>query len=292
MTDPAPSLTAGHRRPDVIRTVDTPSSAEVPQQAPPAPADQPTGKGFAALHAAAVARDKQSTGGTAPSTSISERVEAPEGETWANTAPGAHYARIVAGPRTGQYINLTHGDRRGQTFTIENRDGKTVHVYGGGTTEVVVKPAVDRADVSDAAKHIKHRADQPPKGEKWAPVEGHSTYADILEGPRNGLFVNISGGIRDGMAFQIVKKGSKVFHVYGTGKDKQMIEVSAKRKADASADAGATTGSTAAGDTSAATGSTSTGGTAATTGSGTAGTATGGNGSGVGGNNPATAPSS
>jgi hypothetical protein len=231
----------------LIRTVDTSSLAEATQQAQPAPAEQPTGKDFAALHAAAVARDKQATT-DATATPASERVEAPEGETWANTKPGAHYARIVTGPRTGQYINLTHGERRGETFTIENRDGKTVHVYGGGATEVVVKPAVDRADVSDAAKRVKHdSADQPPKGEKWAPVEGHSTYADILEGPRNGLFVNISGGIRDGMAFQIVKKGDKVFHVYGTGKDKQMIEVSSKaKKSDAAADASTTADTTAA----------------------------------------------
>ena len=50
-----------------------------------------------------------------------------------------------------------------------------------------------------------------------------ANYADIIGGPRNGLFVNISGGVRDGMAFQIVKKAGKWFHVYGTGKDRQWI---------------------------------------------------------------------
>jgi hypothetical protein len=75
-------------------------------------------------------------------------------------------------------------------------------------------------------------ADQPPRGERWAPVEGHSTYADILNGKRNGLYVNISGGVRDGMAFQIIKRDDKWFHVYGTGKDRQWIRVADKDKAE------------------------------------------------------------
>ena len=189
----------------------------------------PTGGDFRDLHAAAVAK-AMSPGATVNEQARSERIEVPEGETWAATKPGAHYARIISGPRAGQYINLTHGERRGQTFTIENRDGKDVHVYSATGTEVVIKPSTDARDVSDAAKNARPGRDQPPKGEQWAPVEGHNNYADILGGKRNGLYVNISGGIRDGMAFQIVKKGDKVFHVYGTGKDKQMIQVEPKEK--------------------------------------------------------------
>ncbi|MEA2457125.1 MAG: hypothetical protein QOC95_97 [Thermoleophilaceae bacterium] len=232
-------------------------------QAQTAPADTTPAKDFAALHAAAVARDK-----TTAASPQSQRIETPEGETWAAEKAGTHFARIVAGPRAGQYINLTHGDRRGQTFTIEHREGKTLHVYGAGATEVLVKPSVDAAATTEAAKHVKHARDQPPKGEQWAPVDGHSTYADILEGPRNGQYVNISGGVRDGMAFQIVKKGDKVFHVYGTGKDKQAIEVGAKKAATAS-DSSASAAST---GTAAAT---STGGTAAGTGGSNSASATG-----------------
>lgn len=249
----------------MIRSVDISPSPEVTPQAPaqPTSADATGGKDFAALHAAAVARDKTATGGTAATPN--ERIDAPEGETWASEKTGTHYARIVSGPRTGQYINLTHGDRRGQTFTIEHREGKTLHVYGSGTTEVLVKPSVDAAATTEAAKRVKRAHDQPPKGEKWAPVEGHSTYADILEGPRNGQFVNISGGMRDGMAFQLVKKGDKVFHVYGTGKDRQTIEVGAKKaKPAAATDAAASAPTTAA-----------TGGTPAGTGGTNASSATG-----------------
>jgi hypothetical protein len=219
----------------VIQPTETSPGPETASQASstPAPAEKTAvGKAFAAVHAEAVARDK-----TADSTNpVRERVPVPDGETWASTKPGAHYAQIITGPRTGQYINLTHGDRRGEAFTIEQRDGKKLHVYKESGTEVTIKPSVDASATTDAAKRAKHPPqDRPAKGERWAPVAGHNNYADILAGPRNGLYVNISGGVRDGMAFQIVKKGDKTFHVYGTGKDRQMIEVSGEKKAAAPA---------------------------------------------------------
>jgi hypothetical protein len=228
----------------VIQPVETPSSPEIKKQASSTSADRITGKDFAALHAAAVARDKKAS--STDVTPASARIEVPEGETWKATKPGSHYALITGGPREGQYINLTHGERRGQTFTVEHRDGKKLHVYGTGGAEVEIKPSVDAHDVSDAAKRAHHRpADQPRAGENWTPVEGHSNYADIVGGSRNGLFVNISGGIRDGMAFQIVKKGDKTFHVYGTGKQRQEILVSTKKESSTVGD------STKASDTSA-----------------------------------------
>lgn len=203
-----------------------------------------------------------------------ERVPVPEGETWSSTKVGAHYARIITGPRTGQYINLTHGDRRGQTFTIEHRNGKTLHVYKESGKEVTIKPSVDASATTEAAKHAKHPpSDRPARGERWAPVAGHNNYADILEGPRNGLYVNISGGIRDGMAFQIVKKGDKVFHVYGTGKDKQMIEVSSHKKAHHSGTSASGAGATSSAGSAATGGTTASDDTADAVASGTGGTA-------------------
>jgi hypothetical protein len=65
---------------------------------------------------------------------------------------------------------------------------------------------------------------KPPKGETWAPVPGHSDYADILSGPRDGFFVSLSGP-RKGQAFVIVHRHGKTFHVYGEGKNKQWISV-------------------------------------------------------------------
>jgi hypothetical protein len=217
-----------------------PASNSEESKAPAAKAQvdkTPAGAQYAGVHAAAVAKDTT----TSPKR---ERMIVPSGETWEATKPGAHYAQIVSGPRKGLYINLTHGERRGETFTIEQRDGKTLHVYTKSGKEVMVRPSVDASDVTNAAKHHKPPHDKPPKGEKWELVAG-ANYADILGGARNGLYVNISGGIRDGMAFQIVKKGGKWFHVYGTGKDRQWIPSDGPKQKTSSSPASTSTGATA-----------------------------------------------
>ena len=204
----------------MIRSIDTSSEATQAAQTPTSPVKPATtaGKSFKTV------LDRQA-----------QKLGAPEGETWAPVVGSDNSAKITAGPRAGQYINLSHGDRRGQTFTIENRNGKTVHVYGTGDAAVVVE---SNQDATDGARVINgKRYDngvKVPKGEQWAPVAGHDNYADILNGKRNGYFVNISGGVRDGMAFQIVKRGDKTYHVYGTGKHKQEIEVGAGKAADTS----------------------------------------------------------
>lgn len=64
----------------------------------------------------------------------------------------------------------------------------------------------------------------PPKGETWGPVDGHTDYADILSGPRDGFFVSLTGP-RKGEAFVIVHNHGKTFHVYGEGKNKVSIAV-------------------------------------------------------------------
>jgi hypothetical protein len=214
----------------VIHSLNPASEPEASKAASPKPqAAKETGgtAPYAHVHAAAVAKDK---GAAAASTSPKrERVTVPNGETWEATKPGSHYALITGGPRKGLYINLTHGSRRGMTFKIEERHGNTLHVYTKTGKEVLVKPSTDAADVTRAAKHRKPPTDQPRKGEKWEHVAG-ANYADIIGGARNGLYVNISGGVRDGMAFQIVKKGGKWWHVYGTGKDRQWIPSDGPKK--------------------------------------------------------------
>jgi hypothetical protein len=66
---------------------------------------------------------------------------------------------------------------------------------------------------------------KPPKGETWGPVDGHSDYADILSGPRNGYYVSLAPGKRQGKAFLIQHKDGKTYHVYGTGKNKEWVRV-------------------------------------------------------------------
>jgi hypothetical protein len=66
---------------------------------------------------------------------------------------------------------------------------------------------------------------KPPKGETWGPVDGHSDYADILSGPRNGYYVSLAPGKRQGKAFLIQHKDGQTYHVYGTGKNKEWVRV-------------------------------------------------------------------
>ena len=224
----------------MIRAIDS-SDASQPTAKAVVPAT-PAGKSFASV----LSHQKKTASSDSP-TPANQKLDVPEGETWAPVAGRDNAARITGGPRAGQYINLSHGARRGQTFQVETRNGQQVHVYGSGDKQVVVAAKQDAAD--GARKIHGKRYDngvKVPKGEQWAPVEGHDNYADILNGKRNGLYVNISGGVRDGMAFQIVKRGERTYHVYGSGKHRQEIEVGANKKADGTkpSPAGATTGTT------------------------------------------------
>jgi hypothetical protein len=154
-----------------------------------------------------------------------KRVVPPAGETWKPVQGHDDYVEIVDGPRKGQFVDVAKGPHRGETFKIEQHDGTTVRVYGEADKQQVV-------DEPKPAAHAKkpHSASEtkPPKGELWAPVEGHWNYADILNGKRNGFFVNLSSGARRGMTFVIEHHGGKTYHVYGEGKDRQMIEVRTK----------------------------------------------------------------
>jgi hypothetical protein len=206
----------------VIRQIDTSEAPKVTQEPVGHKAVTPAttaGKTFAA-HLAV----QKKAGDTSTKKVHRDPIDAPDGEVWRPVKGDDNYAKITSGPREGQYINLSRGARRGQTFHVEMRDGKRVHVYGKGDNETVVAAAKDSGKVNghDAAHSSAARLG---RNETWAPVDGVSNYADILSGSRNGYFVNTSGGSRDGMAFQIVNRGGKTYHVYGQGKHRQMVEV-------------------------------------------------------------------
>jgi hypothetical protein len=175
-----------------------------------------------------------------------QRVVPPSGETWKPVKGEDSYVEVVSGPRKGQYVDLAKGDHRGDTFTIQQRDGKLVRVYGDGQDETVVPidktPAKDSSKKPHSAKEV-----QPPKGELWAPVEGHLNYADILNGKRNGFYVNLSSGARRGMTFVIEHHGGKTYHVYGEGKHRQMVEVRGTPGAGPKTGAGTKSGGTTSG---------------------------------------------
>ena len=69
--------------------------------------------------------------------------------------------------------------------------------------------------------------------ETTKPVDGQK-YAEILTGPRAGMYLNTSGGARDGEAFVLVKHDGREDHIYGTGKDRVVIGMKTKTTAPAS----------------------------------------------------------
>ncbi len=93
--------------------------------------------------------------------------------------------------------------------------------------------------------------------ETTKPVDGHP-YADILTGPRAGLYLNTSANKRAGETFVMVNRNGREYHIYGTGKDRTVIglKTAAERKAATSSPTG-TTGTTT--DTTTSTGTTDTG---------------------------------
>ncbi len=248
----------------MIRPVDTSLLNAVAKTAPTTPAQSSAAEaGGKNAFAAQLKR-------AADADATANRMTPPEDEKWRPVKGHDDYAEIIAGDRKGQMVNLNRGARRGEAFTIEEREGKTVHVYKKDDGSELVVPVDDNKEARAAGSRKGDR--EPPKGETWAPVKGAQSYADILSGSRNGYYVNLQqGSVREGDVFHIVKRGGKEYHVYGEGENKVWVEVGATKKKSSSTAAGteATTPASGAADTRDAsqTGSSpATGGTAAASG--------------------------
>jgi hypothetical protein len=71
-----------------------------------------------------------------------------------------------------------------------------------------------------------------PENEQTKKISGHP-YARIENGADKGLFLNqLASSPRMGTAFRMVERDDRVFHVYGTGKDRTIVEVKAKATTD------------------------------------------------------------
>jgi hypothetical protein len=90
------------------------------------------------------------------------------------------------------------------------------------------------------------------KGEKLSKVDGHQ-YGRIKGGERDEMCVNLSGNARSGKAFDLIWRDGRQFHVYGTGKDRAVVEVGKKAASttdttststDSTTSTGTTTGTT------------------------------------------------
>ncbi len=144
-------------------------------------------------------------------------IKGPKRETYARVPGRSDYVEITSGPRNGMFVNVSGNERDGQAFVRVKRGHHMLHIYGRGEDRVVIaqrRPATSYKP-----------ADGAPKNETYADVSNHWEYDEIMSGPRNGMFINRSGNPRDGLAFVRVERGDRVFHVYGKGKDRLMIEV-------------------------------------------------------------------
>lgn len=66
---------------------------------------------------------------------------------------------------------------------------------------------------------------QRPDGEQTRKVSGHH-YAKIMNGDDKGLYLNqLDDSPREGQAFKKVARDDRVFHVYGEGKSRVVVEV-------------------------------------------------------------------
>ena len=207
-------------------------------------------QGIAAANQAAQAKSSslKSTGTT---TSFSSALKSASSEK-ETTKPvdGQQYAEILTGPRAGMYLNTGGGARDGEAFILVKHDGREDHIYGTGKDRKVdhrrrwrlvllERFELDSDDDLDRLELflLFARPSKAPADETTKQVTGRA-YADILTGSRSGLYLNTSGNVRDGQTFALVKREGREFHVYGTGKDRQIIGL--RKPADAAADTGST----------------------------------------------------
>jgi hypothetical protein len=104
-------------------------------------------------------------------------------------------------------------------------------------------------------------------------VAGHP-YAEILTGPRAGMYLNTSHNSRSGQPFVMVHRNGVELHVYGTGKNRHVVEMKRHTPLDTPTST-ATTGTSSTSTAAPATGTTTSTGTT-TTGTTSSGTVTSG----------------
>jgi hypothetical protein len=151
---------------------------------------------------------------------------------------GHAYVEITSGKREGMFVNTSGNVRNGEAFVVARKNGKEYHIYGTGKDRLVVGFHMPKADTPDetggtAAPGTATGGTDDlklKKGEKIEPVEGHA-YAEIVSGPRAGMYINTSGNSRHGQAFVLVEKADFDFHIYGSGADRVVVRA-AKRDDD------------------------------------------------------------
>ena len=89
------------------------------------------------------------------------------------------------------------------------------------------------ANTGSSTETTKTEAPARPDGEQTKKVAGHP-FSRIINGEDKGLYLNqLAGNPRMGKAFKLLERDDHVFHIYGTGKDRVIVEVKAKSTTDA-----------------------------------------------------------
>ena len=174
---------------------------------------------------------------TGTTTSFSSQLKSATEKETTKPVQGANYAEILTGPRAGMYLNTSGGARDGEAFVLVKRDGREDHIYGTGADRKVITVGKNSTDAKTDT------GTKTSTSEKTAPVEGRA-FADIVTGTRKGLYLNTSGNVRDGQAFVLVKRDGREYHIYGTGKDREvfsLLDPAAKKPATDTPAPGSTT---------------------------------------------------
>jgi len=136
----------------------------------------------------------------------------------------ASAARGAAPPHTGTPVTRAAATTGGTSFA-------------GQLARLVDAPAAtkDAPAATKDAPAATTKAAARPEGEMTKKVAGHP-YASVENGADKGLFLNqLAGNPRQGSVFKMVERDDRVFHVYGTGKDKVVVEIKSASKTDATA---------------------------------------------------------
>jgi hypothetical protein len=107
---------------------------------------------------------------------------------------------------------------------------------GQSSFKSVLKAAASTTDTSAPST-------QAAVAETTQAVPGHYGYAEILTGPRAGMYVNTTHNKRAGQAFVLVERNGVEYHIYGTGKDRTVVEMKRHTPAPAATSPTTTSGS-------------------------------------------------
>jgi hypothetical protein len=84
--------------------------------------------------------------------------------------------------------------------------------------------ALKAATSTDSSSQSDDKTAATDAAETTRAVPGH-LYAEILTGPRAGMYVNTSHNVRAGQTFVMVHRNGVELHVYGTGKNRHVVEM-------------------------------------------------------------------